>query len=311
MRPLLAIFALSATLARAQGPIETRNGTATSLAFLRLSPRGSLLQPGERSFHLDFLSANNLRFSNAAREDQETERFNFGYRWGVGRGEWSLDVPFMMRNGGFQDPLIEGWHELLGIHNFRKTIPYYRSEETIPGSGSFGNAAGFGDISIGYSRNLSRHAFVTTAVKVPTGNAAGLLGSGNVDFAASLYGNWRVGRHFAFYTQLGGVVQGDASQLAHNRTLVDQESVAFEYVKNWRDSYVLQWQSEPSALIIGNKFFDGPHRQLSLGFNRRINPEDSLQFYFNEDGDFLNFRVPELANVAPDFTIGVNFTHRW
>ena len=302
---------LCAASAWGQGPLDTRNHEAASLAFLRLEPRGGLLGRGERSIALDLSSANLLRFEGGYREDQETERLGVRLRWGVARGEWSLEAPFLSRGGGFQDPLIEAYHRLIGVDNLRSDVRFGRVEERIPGSGSFGSALGIGDLSAGYSRPFGRSLFGTLAVKLPTGNAGGLLGSGGVDVGASLYRRWGLGRNFALYGQLGGVVQGPASRLDHARTLVHQESLALEYRANARDGYVFQFQGEPSALIVGNKAYDGPHRSLSLGWNRRLGGRNALQVYFTEDGDFLNYRVPELVNVAPDFTFGVNLTHRW
>lgn len=311
MRRAPLIIAVFPLLAQAQGPIETRNGQSASLAFLRLDPRGGLLAPGERSLSVSFLSANNLRFEGGFREDQETERLGIRYGWGLSRGEWMVEVPFLTRGGGFQDSLIEGYHSLIGISNFRGTIAYGRIEERIPGSGSFGSATGLGDVVGTYSRPIGPQALWSVALKLPTGNAGGLLGSGAVDVGASIYSRWKLGPRWNLYGQLGVVFQGDSPRLAHNRSLIDQESLALEYRVNSRDRYVLQWQSEPSALVTGEAFPDGPHRQLTLGYTRRLGSHDSLQAYFNEDGDFLNFSVPELVNIAPDFTIGLRWTRKW
>ena len=311
MRPAPLILLLCPALAWAQGPIETRNGRAASLAFLRQGPRGELLRPGERLLGFELLSANNLKFERSTREDQETERLGVRLRWGVPRGEWSLEVPFLAREGGFQDPFIEGWHQLIGIHNFRGTIPYGRVEERIPRSGSFGSAAGLGDVSGAYARALGPNAFLSAALKLPTGNAGGLLGSGAVDFGVSYYQRWKLARHFDLHAHLGGVVQGEATRLVGARALVHEESLALVFRANSRDVYTLQGQGEPSALATGDAKLDGPHRQLTFGFARRVGTRDWLQLYFNEDGDFLNYRVPALVNLAPDFTVGVGFSRRW
>ena len=294
MRRAPLIIALFPLLAQAQGPIETRNGQSASLVFLRLDPRGGLLAPGERSLSFSFLSANNLRFERTFREDQETERLAVRYGWGVARGEWAVELPFLSRGGGFQDPLISGYHDLVGIHNFRGSVPYGRVEERLGSSGSFGSATGLGDVVGTYSHPVGPQALWSVALKLPTGNAGGLLGSGGVDAGASYYQTWKLGPRWSLYGQLGLVLQGRPSRLDHARSIIDQESLAFEYRVNSRDRYVFQYQSEPSALVTGESFPDGPHRQLSLGYNRRLSGKDSLQAYFNEDGDFLNFDAPAL-----------------
>ena len=311
MRFALSILPFLPLLAWGQGPIETRNGQAASLAFLRLGPRGGLLAPGRRTVGLGFLSANALRFErDGTREDAETERLALTLRWGVARGEWALEVPFLARGGGFQDPLIEAYHELIGIHNFRGTIPFGRVEERLPGSGAFRSAEGLGDVSGVFSRPLGPQAFLSLGLKLPTGNAGGLLGSGGVDLAASLYGRWKLGPRFDLFGQFGGVLQGGATRLARARTLVRQASLALVYRPNSRDAFVFQGQDEPSALRVGTRS-RGALRQLTLGYTRRLSSRDALQAYFNEDGDFLNYGVPALVNVAPDFTFGINLTRRF
>ena len=311
MRAALLIVLFSPVLGWAQGPIETRNARAASLAFLRLGPRGDLLRKGENSAGLSFLSANALLFERSGvREDAETERLAFTYRRGFARGEWGIEVPLLVRGGGFQDPLIEAYHELIGIHNFRGTIPFGRVEERLPGSGSFGSASGLGDVSGVLSRALGPQAFLSVGLKLPTGDAGGLLGSGGVDLAASLYERWKIGRHFDLHGQFGGVLQGRATRLDRARSFVRQASLSLVYRQNSRDAYAFQWQDEASALRVGDRS-RGAQRQLTLGYSRRLGSKDALQVYFNEDGDFLNYKVPALVNVAPDFTFGINLVRRF
>ena len=311
VRAWFLILASSPFLAWAQGPIETRNHQAASLAFLRLDPRGDLLPTGEQALSLNLSVANSLRFQGVDREDQETQRLTLRYRRGISRGEWSFDVPIQARNGGFMDPFIASFHDLVGIHNFRGSIPYGRVEESLGASGSYGSAIGLGDVVASFSKPVGPQTFWTAALKLPTGNAEELLGSGGVDLGASIYSRWKLGPRWSLFGQAGLVLQGRPAKLRNARTLIDQESLSIAYRVNSRDSWTFQWQSEPSSIDTGNAFFDGPHRQLSLGFTRRVGAQDNLQLYFNEDGDFLNFSVPELVNIAPDFTIGVNWTRRW
>ncbi len=280
------------------------------MPFLRFDPRGALLAPGERSLTLGFSSANSLLYDGTIREDNETERLAVRLRGGVSRGEWAIELPFLSRGGGFQDPLIDAYHRLLGIGKFRSEVPYGRDEERLGPSGDFGGATGIGDLTGTYSRALGPQAFASLAVKLPTGDAGGLLGSGAVDAGAALYGRWKLARRLNLHGQAGLVYQGDPTRLVRARRWVDQESLAFEVPVNSRDAWTLQWQSEPAAIRTGRTFFDGPRRQLTLGFTRQSSAKEAFQLFFSEDGDFLNYRVPQIVNVAPDFTIGVNWTRR-
>lgn len=306
--PLLAFFPF---LAWGQGPIETRNHAPAALAFLRLDPRGPLLAPRERSFSAVFSSANSLRIDGTVREDNETQRLSLRLAWGVERGEWRLEVPVLSRGGGFQDSLIDAYHRLLGIGEFRGTVEYGRSEERLGASGAFGSATGLGDMVGTFSRPLGPQAFASVALKLPTGDADRLFGSGALDAGVAVGARWKLNDRFRAHAQAGLVVQGKPTRLERARRMVDQESLALEVVPNSRDAYVLQWQSEPAPIRTGRRFTDGVHRQLTLGWNRRLSSREGLQAFCSEDGDFLNFDVPELANVAPDFTFGVRWTRRF
>ena len=315
-----AIFSICACLgsrAWAQGPIETRNHRSTSLLFLRFDPRGRLLRAGQSELSGALIISNDLRkLPNASApalvEDQETARLSVRYRQGFAWGEFEVEVPLLSRGGGILDPVMEWWHEhIIGVTNLRSQTPYGRSEVILPGSGRFGSAAGLGDITTQFSRSLTPAVDLSIGLKFPTGDASRLLGSGAVDEGINLSYRHRVSSRLAISSQVGWVGQGRATRVANSRSDVHQESLSFVMTPNTRDAWTLQWQGEASALVTGLPVSDETHRMLSFGYSRKLNSRDHVQVFFSEDGDFLNYRVPELVNIAPDFTLGLRWTRRF
>jgi len=226
--------------------------------------------------------------------------------------EWSVEVPILVRGGGVQDPLIDWWHANI-LHwsdGLRNSTPFGRSVVNVPGS-SFGSASGLGDISGFLAKNLGHGLTLTAGLKIPTGNADQLLGSGNVD--AGLYAQkaWSLGRRVYLHTQLGVVAQGKAKDLDSARGLVHQEGLALVWQVNSRDAWVGQWQGESSAVVTGVPESDATHRLITIGYKRKLSHTQILDLYFSEDRDLFSGNFPEGANIGPDFTMGARLNIRF
>lgn len=310
---LLASVLVTTAVSQAQdlGPIRTRNHRAPSLAFLRFDLSPNVLAFGKKSFEIGLVSTNDFRIADSGGhhifEDQETERLSLLYREGLARGwEWSVEVPVLSRGGGFQDPIIDWWHANI-IHRTipgRDTTPFGGSQVNIDGQ-TFGSSTGIGDISGFISKDLGRGLIASVALKAPTGNADRLLGSGNLDAGLNLQKRWQLARKISLYGQLGAVFQGKAKKLESARGIVHQEGVAIVWQPNSRDAWIAQWQGESSALQTGIPTSDATHRLLTFGYKRRLSASQTIDMYFSEDGDIFNRDLPELANIGPDFTMGI------
>lgn len=271
----------------------------------------------ERAFQIGLVSANDFRRvssgSGLVVEDQETERLSFRYREGMRNDfEWSVEVPILSRGGGFQDPLIDWWHANI-LHwsdGLRNSTPFGRSVVDVPGS-SFGSATGLGDVSGFLAKRFAHGLTVTAGVKLPTGDAEKLLGSGNAD--AGLYAQkaWSLGRRFYFHAQFGFVAQGKAKELQSARGLVHQEGIALVWQPNGRDAWVGQWQGESSAVVTGVPESDATHRLITFGYQRRLSHSQMLSLYFSEDRDLFSGNFPEGSNIGPDFTMGAVLSFRF
>ncbi len=316
MKPCLtaiAILTASVSLAQADGPIQTRNGRSFSLLFLRFAPSAQVLETNQNEFSAGWLCANDYRSYFGVLEDQETSRFELSYRKGLKDGwEMQVEVPYLIRSGGFLDPIIDWWHKsILGLEPpGRSSVPFGHCLVSLPGY-TFHSANGLGDTTVRLAKKLGPNAVGAVGIKAPTGNDGGLLGSGAFDIGASVTGNYAIGMRLKAYAQLAYVVQGKATAVPGTRSNILQESLALEWNRNSRDSWILQWQGEDSAIRTGNPVSDSQHRILSLGYRRKLTPNRWIELHFSEDGDFLDYNVPAIANVGPDFTIGARYIVRW
>lgn len=315
----LALIAVSGVaVAQDFGPIETRNHRSVDLPFLRLDPRPPVLGAGEQTLSVGMTFANDLRYmkQGALRlgEDYEVDELLARWRKGLGRGtDLTVDLPLLSRGGGWMDPLMDWWHQhVLGIYdNLRRYVPYGRSEVILPGDPRFGSAAGIGDVSAVLTHRLRPNLMGEIGIQAPTGDAGRLLGAGNVDAAAAVQASIPVRGPFRLDLQGGVVYQGNDRWLAGQRAWVHQEAIVFQYRRNRRDNWILQWQSEASAVVTGISGSDSTQRVVSLGYQRALSSRRTFEVFFTEDGDWLNYRVPEIANIGPDFTFGLRLVSRF
>lgn len=133
--------------------------------------------------------------------DGESYYLELSARYGIGdRTELAIEIPVVAHRGGSLDGLIYDWHELLGISNTKRERPHdvlemgYRNpatglDFTLPGS-----ATGLGDIRLSGAYILARRSTPTgldlslrATLKVPTGDTAGLAGSGATDLALAVH----------------------------------------------------------------------------------------------------------------------------
>ena len=209
------------------------------------------------------------------------------------------------------DPIIHWWHHtiLSPQERVRDNLPFGRSFVRIPGVGDFGSATGLGDVSAFVRKRVSTRMNVAAGVKLPTGDANQLMGSGAFDIGANVEYRTRFLSKFQFDASLGFVVQGKPTVLTRARGIVDQEFLGLTYLRNSRDAFIVQWQSESSPILTVPSA-DGAHRILTFGYQRRLSNHQRLDLYFSEDHDLVP-GAPQLINTGPDFTAGARFVLRF
>lgn len=247
-------------------------------------------------------------------EDYEVQRLRLLYRGGMRNGlEWSAELPILSRGGGFQDPIIDWWHAnvLKWSDQDRDNTRFGRSRVRVPGATFNGSADGLGDISGFLSKSLGKGFVGSVGVKIPTGDAGNLLGSGGVDAGVYLQARYPLMRKLFLHGQLGLVWQGGAKELEDVRALVHQEGIALVWQKNSKDAWIAQWQGEASALDSGVAESDRTHRLLTIGYKRKLSSSQMLDLFFSEDQDVFRGRAPEFVSTGPDFTMGIMFSTRF
>ena len=102
-----------------RAPLRSRNQLPPALFFGHLAPdRARVLTPGTTMWRLDFDYSNILRKSIAGQEllwlDAEYLRAELGASFGLPHDfEVGVAVPGFLYTGGFLDPVIDGFHNLL------------------------------------------------------------------------------------------------------------------------------------------------------------------------------------------------------
>lgn len=162
-------------------------------------PAARLVDPGAWRVALQFdLTNNSIAQDNDAEEitlDGETYRATLSLGYGLSdRLEVGILIPFVMQRRGVFDNFIEEWHDTFGLSN-RKRTAFTRDQLNYSYTGTDisqqvdESTEGLGDIrlTLGYplykdessGRSLALHA----GLKLPSGDAAKLLGSGGTDLA--------------------------------------------------------------------------------------------------------------------------------
>jgi hypothetical protein len=148
--------------------------------------------------------------------------------------ELGVELPCLLQGGGFLDGFIIDWHRMFGLpQGGRDTAPknrlnYRYSRNGVDQFDMSHGADGVGDMSLlaGYRLYARHDAHDSTSValraqiKFPTGDSAGMLGSGGTDLALFITGamnsryEWGTAGIFA---SAGGMYSGDGDILRHQR----------------------------------------------------------------------------------------------
>ncbi|MEJ2033278.1 MAG: DUF3187 family protein [Deltaproteobacteria bacterium] len=193
-----------------------------------------LLPSGRVSTRLSFEGANNFSLDSSPSQqltlDGETYRVTLALRLGLPkRFEVGIDLPYLAHNGGVFDGIIDDFHNVFGFYgSSRESVPrnqltyrYVRNGKTLFDIEE--SVSGIGDLMLHggvqlYRREEPAPRFVAlqTSLKLPTGDASKLTGSGSTDFALELLASdagWLRDWHLAFFGGIGALLMGDADLL--------------------------------------------------------------------------------------------------
>lgn len=157
--------------------------------------------------------------------DAETReaRVTIGRSWSSGFAA-QLELPYRYTGGGVLDDAIDDWHDFFSLpEGARSTMPtdririvYQRAGATLLDIDS--SASGPGDASLDFGYSL--HSTSTTAaaawlsIKVPTGDADRLTGTGATDVSFSIAGEHGLSEDWSVFGQAGVTRLGEGDRLS-------------------------------------------------------------------------------------------------
>ncbi len=310
-----------------RGPLPVRNNEPVNSLFLLPVPvQAGTLTRNRATLDLNIDIPNNfLTIASAGYyADFEDQRVTLDYRRGLGGGsDISLRLPYVGRNGGITDGLIDGWHNAFNIYgggrgNFAHNQVRFDLRDAQTGqivSQTTQSVSGFGDAIIEYRRSFTggvpgfdaetgapdpRRVMLTARalLKLPTGSAKNLLGSGGTDTGLGIAASARPFRRVAFHGNLAVVWHGktDIDALSSRSTSV-HSMAAIEWLMNGRTSFLAQVDNAPAPHRTGSDYVDRERRMFTFGLWRQITPRQNLYLSLGEN-DF-GFA----AHLAPDLQL--------
>lgn len=263
-------------------------------------------------------SAEEQRGSSAALFDGETSILVVGARWQLSprlQIDWSL--PYVWHSAGVLDRFIDGWHQTFGLpEGIRDERPRDALEFDLRNQGArvvdvTRNLHGSGDLRIAAVLALGDDDaqrggwHLSAAVKLPTGDAKRLTGSGGSDLGIALH--WRSSRiaasRWQFAASGGAVVTGRSDFIAIERKpLVVSASGSARYSFGERFSLGAKLQAATATLETPLHLLGEPSLQLITGGEWQWRPHWSLAVSVSED---------LAVERSPDVTIRIGVRRRY
>jgi uncharacterized protein DUF3187 len=161
--------------------------------------------------------------------DAETReaRVTIGRSWSSGFAA-QLELPYRYTGGGVLDETIDSWHDLFGLpQGARSSMPtdririvYERAGDRLIDIDS--SATGLADASLDFGYSLrstnSTAAAVWLSIKLPTGDADRLTGTGATDVALAIAGEHRFGEDWSVFGQAAVTWLGDGERLSEQQS---------------------------------------------------------------------------------------------
>lgn len=273
-----------------------------------------ILPAGKSRAGLALDLASNFAQDQSSREDVvldgESVRATLSYQRGIAdRFEAGLELPLVSHGGGFLDGFIEGWHRFFQLPNGGRPLAprnrlLYRYRKDGEDRFSYRKPeAGVGDLRLtGGTRLIQSEAggvALRAALKLPTGDSAGLSGSGSTDLAL-----WCTGQRdyrlkgwggAAWFGTLGGLAKTQGEVLrGQERYLVGFGSLGVGWSPTDLLGFKLQLSSH-TPFYRGSDLpeLDGFSSLLMIGGTLAFTKESALDIGVSED--VMVNRSPDVA----------------
>lgn len=201
---LLLMYAAAATADQDPWPAIRNHNPFLQIFGLPAFEVGAPVVAGGTSYAVHLDVANHADSSSTPAEsvvlDGESYYLTLAVRHGISdRLVLGADVPFVSHSGGFLDAPIENWHDFWGLSNSQRSGArdrlHLRYEN--PGLATFeldSSSQGLGDIRLnatfplrGDQDGKGLRFGARAGLKLPTGEASELLGSGALDYSLAFY----------------------------------------------------------------------------------------------------------------------------
>jgi len=257
---------------------------------------------------------NNSMLTNRGNEaislDGETYRLAYSYRYGLNDNtEIGLEVPVIAHSRGFLDNFIEAWHDSFGLTNSQRNVTpsnslnyQYRLNDT-PIVTIDSAAQGLGDIRLFAARQLQKTTnsalSLHLSLKLPSGDADRLLGSGATDLSASLAHikrNWLSPLQLTSFANAGLIYLGKGDVLTNmqnrlagfgstgliwdNHHLIDLKA-QLDFHSSIYDSGLDQLGNNTIQLTIGGSIHFNHTTRLDLGVGENLLTDTTPDFTIN------------------------------
>jgi len=309
--PLLCIsgYASAAGL-----PIIDLNPLLAGYQLPQIMPSAN--QDGRQSLEINYNLSNISLDQHTASEhvivDAELQRWQISYSHPLNKA-WTLivDVPYQSISGGSLDSFIEDFHRTFNLPDGNRKgwprnrlyVDYAENNRTIYHLDS--TQAGIGDIAaqVGWHFDTSRSHTTSLwlGLKLPTGDADHLMGSGSVDISATLAAGQTLNDDLHLYEQASMSLLGNGSRLSEQQKhLVWSGALGVSWALTTKLDVVTQLQMHSAA-------FDSQLKILGTSTQFAIGPRYRLQNWLMA----LSITEDVVPDSAPDVQFQFDLSHRF
>lgn len=311
---ILLISSINLSFAAHPEPFLTRNESPFSLIYgLPLGSSAKLLTLDKSRWTSSLNISNTINGQSNNQEslfiDVETWHLNFLYDYSF-KENWMfrLQLPYIIHSGGILDSLIDSYHGALGLpEDIRPDFPHdeiniHYQQNNVPTLNISNQQQALGDISlqIAWQVQESEQSALSywLSVKLPTGDADKLTGSGATDIAAWASMNYRLNTTRWIYGQGGLLYLGNSDVLTDiQKNWGTFANIGIKF-QPWKSIELKTQLDFHSAFYNSNLKFLGDALQLTFGGTYTLSEKQKLDFAIVED-------IAEGA--SPD----VNFNISW